>query len=258
MLSLNKLIYLNPQPSYHSKTFDGHQKLKLLFIRTKQNKHQIPCLFIKANSDEYLLYFHSNAEDIGTCYEFTSALSNGLNLNVICMEYPGYGIYTQVEPSQQQIEKDAEDVFIYINLELRVPDSKLTIFGRSIGTGPACFLASIYQPKALILLSPFTSIKAVAKKHFYFAANLLKDQFDNVKRANKIICPCIIIHGKLDKFIPIQMAEDIYKSLASKRKTFFYPEDKDHNNFNFSYDINDIVYNFIKEIEQLNHMFSPN
>ncbi|CAD8058358.1 unnamed protein product [Paramecium sonneborni] len=258
MLSLNKLIYLNPQPSYHSKTFDGNQKLTLLFIKTKQNKHQIPCLFIKANSDEYLLYFHSNAEDIGTCYEFTSALSNGLNVNVICMEYPGYGIYTQVEPSQKQIEKDAEDVFIYIHLELRVPDSKLTIFGRSIGTGPACFLASIYQPKALILLSPFTSIKSVAKKHFYFAANLLKDQFNNVQRANKITCPCIIIHGKLDKFIPIQMAEDIYKSLASKRKTFFYPEDKDHNNFNFLFDIKDFVQNFIKEIEQLNHMFLPN
>lgn len=29
----------------------------------------------------------------GSSYEFTSALSKGLNVNVICMEYPGYGIY---------------------------------------------------------------------------------------------------------------------------------------------------------------------
>lgn len=45
------------------------------------------------------------------------------------------------------------------------------------------------------------------------------------------------------------MAEEIYKSLSTKRKTFYYPENKEHNNFNFRYDIQDIVTNFLKEVE---------
>jgi hypothetical protein len=35
----------------------------------------------------------------------------------------------------------------------------LLVFGRSIGSGPACYLASMRKPKALILMSPYTSIK---------------------------------------------------------------------------------------------------
>lgn len=48
------------------------------------------------------------------------------------------------------------------------------IFGRSMGTGPACFLASKYNPKALLLMSPFESIRTVAKEHVSVLAYLVK------------------------------------------------------------------------------------
>ena len=40
-----------------------------------------------------VLYFHGNAEDLGYSYDFTDNLRKNLHVNVIAMEYPGYGAY---------------------------------------------------------------------------------------------------------------------------------------------------------------------
>lgn len=43
--------------------------------------------------------------------------------------------------------------------ELRIPERNIILFGRSIGTGPVCFLASERNPGGVILMSPFTTVK---------------------------------------------------------------------------------------------------
>ena len=47
-----------------------------------------------------MIFFHGNAEDIGYAYYFGNDLRNYFDINVILMEYAGYGIYTQCEPSE--------------------------------------------------------------------------------------------------------------------------------------------------------------
>lgn len=58
---------------------------------------------------------------------------------------------------------------------MKIKESKILIFGRSIGSGPACFLASTFTPKLLILMSPFLSIRKVAKDYVSVGAYLLKE-----------------------------------------------------------------------------------
>jgi hypothetical protein len=48
--------------------------------------------------------------------------------------------------------------------------------GRSMGTGPACYLASKYSPSGLALISPYTSIRKVAE---HFVGTL---EFSNKKK----------------------------------------------------------------------------
>ena len=56
----------------------------------------IPCLFLPytSGSSKLLLYFHGNAEDIGLSYEMLDHLRSSLKINILAIEYPGYGIYT--------------------------------------------------------------------------------------------------------------------------------------------------------------------
>ena len=45
------------------------------------------------------VYFHANAEDIGRAQKFLMYVHMYLKMNVMAVEYPGYGVYTGVKPS---------------------------------------------------------------------------------------------------------------------------------------------------------------
>ena len=48
-----------------------------------------------------MIYFHGNAENIYFAYDFVNCLRNCSKMNVIAMEYPGYGEYKNTSPSSE-------------------------------------------------------------------------------------------------------------------------------------------------------------
>jgi hypothetical protein len=57
-------------------------------------ENSIPGWFEKCpSSDKLLFYFHGNAEDIGISSDFMKIIKTHLHMNVLAIEYPGYGIY---------------------------------------------------------------------------------------------------------------------------------------------------------------------
>jgi cephalosporin-C deacetylase-like acetyl esterase len=88
----------------------------------------------------------------------------------------------------------------------------ISIMGRSIGSGPAVFAASIYSVGSLILLSPFLSLKEVVRDIYGEICSLLiKQRFNNKERAKLIKCPTLIIHGLLDTIVPPKHSIDLQK-----------------------------------------------
>jgi abhydrolase domain-containing protein 17 len=81
-----------------------------------------------------------------------------MEINILAVEYPGYGIY-KGKSNSTQIEKDSLAVFDYLTKVLNVKQSSIIVMGRSIGSGPACYLAAMRDPLALLLVSGFKSIK---------------------------------------------------------------------------------------------------
>ena len=62
-----------------------------------------------------MMYFHGNAEDIGLSYEMLDHLRSSLKINVLAIEYPGYGIYNDKNGcSSEKITEDANIVFDYV------------------------------------------------------------------------------------------------------------------------------------------------
>ena len=78
------------------------------------------------------------------------------------------------------------------------------IFGRSMGSGPATFLAANYHPGALILMSPYTSIKNVVRNKIGFLSFLVAEHFDNINLMANVSCPTFIVHGQKDSLIPFE------------------------------------------------------
>jgi abhydrolase domain-containing protein 17 len=146
-------------------------------------------------SSKILIYFHGNAEDIGLATELLDYVRSLLRVHVLAVEYPGYGIYDGT-PDAAQIQIDADYVYFYLTQVQKIPQSSIILFGRSIGTGPASYLASRNEPCALLLMSPFTSIRDIVKeaagKYLSYA---ICDRFRNIDVINSVKCPTFIVHG---------------------------------------------------------------
>ena len=118
------------------------------------------------------------------------------------MEYPGYGLYNG-SPNSDRVLQDALTVYDHLNISLGIAESDILIFGRSIGSSPACYLGNQRNPAAMILMSPFKSIREVAKDLVGRMLSMaVAERFRNIDLIKEIRCPTIIIHGQKDKLIP--------------------------------------------------------
>lgn len=186
-------------------------------------KRSIPCLSFnaprllldrksKSMSERLILYFHANGEDLSHIAEFLSSMCDALNISIIAMEYPGYGLYHGA-PNEDQILEDAEDVLSFVVNELKVDSTNIVAVGRSIGSGPAVHLASKFKIGGLVLVSPFTSIKAVIRdKVGLLISNCIRERFNNLGRIENVKCKLKIVHGAKDELVRPEHS----KLLASK------------------------------------------
>lgn len=83
-----------------------------------------------------------------------------------------------------------------------VPESRLMVVGRSIGSGPACEIGSKKKPQCIVLISPFMSIKKLSGDMSLGIASLfVTERFDNLGCLDTFQSPVLLIHGKADTLI---------------------------------------------------------
>ena len=156
-------------------------------------------------------------------------------MHIIGVEYPGYGIYAG-NCSEKQIFKDAANVFSFL-LTTGIEPSDILVFGRSIGSGPACFLAAQTRPAALLLMSAYTSIRDAVKFIVgTYAQYFIKERFRNIDYISKVTCPVFLLHGQKDTMIPYSHSQDLRDKCAGPC-SMILPANMDHNEFDFFEDL---------------------
>ena len=86
--------------------------------------------------------------------------------------------------------------------KLKVKPSDIIVFGRSIGSGPASWLASKRRVGMLVLMSAFTSIRAVVRDILGAVAQyLVRERFCNIELMAKVTAPVFFVHGLQDNLI---------------------------------------------------------
>ena len=169
----NRFIFPAPQPSYGAQSY----KRNLCWIPwnsvispkrmgDEQSASGIPCLWFPApKAATVILFFHANAEDLGMSFAVLRHIRDQFKVNVLAVEYPGYGLLHHMEPSEDAVYEVALTAFRFLVDEIGVRYSQIILFGRSLGSGPAVFLAAQYPVGGLILVSAFSSIKALAVRN---------------------------------------------------------------------------------------------
>jgi fermentation-respiration switch protein FrsA (DUF1100 family) len=94
--------------------------------------------------------------------------------------------------------EDSETIFDYLTKAIGIKEQDIILFGRSMGSGPATYLGSKKQACALLLMSPYTSIKDVAKNllgYFAFLSVIVYERFRNIDLIKNAKCPAFFLHG---------------------------------------------------------------
>jgi pimeloyl-ACP methyl ester carboxylesterase len=110
-----KEAYLTPQPPKTS--FFGSSRSASSSDLANGRSSFIPCLYLPytSGSSKLLIYFHGNAEDVGLSYEMLDHLRSSLKVNILAVEYPGYGIYKDTGGcNADKITDDAAIVFAFV------------------------------------------------------------------------------------------------------------------------------------------------
>jgi len=170
-----------------------------------------------------LLFFHGNGEVI----DFLPAEAGWLRelgFSVLLVEYPGYGRSTG-KPSEKAITAAAVAAYDFLASRTDIDSRRVVAFGRSLGCGAACALSLQRPVAALVLQSPFTSIRPFAR-HFLLPGFLARDLFDNRRALQEYAGPVLIFHGLHDDTIPFTHGREL---AAVARRVRLVPLDCGHN-----------------------------
>jgi fermentation-respiration switch protein FrsA (DUF1100 family) len=165
-----------------------------------------------------LLFFHGNAGNISGRLESVQQFHR-LGLNVLIVDYRGYGESTGT-PSEQGLYKDAQACWQYLTETRSIAPEDIVVFGRSMGGGPATWLATQHPPGALILESVFTNVPDVGAHHYPFlpVRALATNQFDNESRVAQIEVPKLHIHSRDDRVVPFELGREVYEAAADPKQ----------------------------------------
>lgn len=163
-----------------------------------------------------LVHFHGNGETIRTGIPFARALASR-GLGVLLVEYRGYGAAAG-EPGEEAFYDDAEAALAAL-ASRGVRDEDLVLSGTSLGTGVAAEMAARGHGARLVLVTPYTSIPALAGRLVPILpmSLLVSDRFDTLAKAPRIQQPTLVIHGDEDELIPHDMGKAVASAVAAAR-----------------------------------------
>ena len=157
------------------------------------------------------------------------------DVGYLMVEYPGYGACLgKASPSSILAANEQAVALLAKHLGVSVENihAHACGLGHSLGAAALTQYAEIHPLQRLILISPFTTMKAMAQRSVGWPfCELLTHRFDNQKNLSKIdilgLPPTTIIHGDRDGFIPPEMGRTLAQAHPSIH--FVAVEGAEHN-----------------------------
>ena len=174
-----------------------------------------------ANAPEapWVIYFYGQAGQLGDEGSLARYnLFHNAGLNVLAVEYRGYGASEKRETTEAGVYADARAAWRHLTEIRGVPASRVVLYGFSLGGGVAIQLATEILPAGLITEGAFTSAPAMARiKYPWLATVMMRNRFENLEKARKLSLPWLIFHGRRDSRVSFMHAEALAGTVAGAR-----------------------------------------
>jgi fermentation-respiration switch protein FrsA (DUF1100 family) len=140
-----------------------------------------------------------------------------VGIPALTFDYRGFG-HSSGWPSEQGLYRDAEAAAAMAQELTGLPYSQFVVLGNSIGSGPASYLASKIQPRALIIIAGYQDFAdLVAEKPPYSLLSFgLRYRFPVREYVKKLTSQCVVLaHGRRDEIIPFSHLAGISGAVPS-------------------------------------------
>jgi uncharacterized protein len=202
------------EPSY---VFSPYKNGKEIKIKTEDGVILSAIKYNNFKSEKIILYFHGNAESLESWrYEFGDL--EYLNKDMIIFDYRGYG-KSEGNVSEKGLYLDAKGVYEYA-LSMGYKDSNIIIYGRSIGTGIAVDVAQNKNIDALVLESPYSSLRKMIYNEYWYMLPFfyLSYSFNSCEKMKNIRTKVLFLHGDKDEVIPAKYSKDLEKCFEGSKR----------------------------------------
>lgn len=194
-------------------------------ITFDNNGNTIKSILLNKGKKNAIVYFGGNAEAVAySAGEFNNQFNSH---TVYLVNYRGYG-GSSGSPSEASLYSDAIHIFDLIS----VSHESITIIGRSLGSGVACYLAAQRNVEKLVLITPFDSIQNIAQNTFpiYPMSLLLKDKYNSIDKASKIQAKVLILVAEKDEVIGMMHTKNLASSFSNGTVETIVIKGAGHNN----------------------------
>jgi len=222
-----KLIFLQSTlPQDHVYTFE--QEFEEINLKHPDGAVLNAIHFKLSEPNGIIIYFHGNAGTLERWGEITSYFTQ-FNYEVLVMDYRGYGKSTG-KLSESALNEDAQLFYQYALDHFQ--EDEIIVYGRSLGTGIATYIASQNNPAKLILETPYLNLTDVANKRFPLIPmdKLLKYKFPSNEYIKNVDCPVTIFHGTSDNVVAYESGRALSDLVPDEQLDFITVQDGAHKN----------------------------
>jgi uncharacterized protein len=170
-----------------------------------------------------ILYFRGNAQSFSREHvRYEAFVADGYGF--LAFDYRGFP-GSPGEVTEAHVLADALAAYDW----LAAKGFPIVLWGRSLGSGPATYVASLKDTDALLLETPFYSAVDVAADRYGFlpVGLLMNDQYHVDRWMPAVDEPLMVAHGTADTTIGVHHGERVY-ALAKNPKDLWIVPGADH------------------------------
>ncbi len=195
---------------------------------------------VNPGKQDALIYFGGNGEAVEHNVDlFKRTLPN---VTVYLLPYRSYG-GNPGEVTEANLYRDA----LNLDDQIKGKHDRVSVMGRSLGTGVATYLASQRKVDKLILVTPYDSMINIAQAQYpaFPASWILKDRYESWRRAPKIDSDVLIMIAGNDEIIPLRNTMNLVSQFRQEPKVMVF-EREGHNSISGSDKYDRAIAGFLK------------
>lgn len=193
-----------------------------------------------------VVYFGGRSEEVSWVVRDAEHLFPGLQ--VLAVNHRGFGESHGI-PGERELVEDGCACVDWLCEAGRVPDnSRIAIVGRSLGSGIAVQVAAKRPVAAVVLVTPFDSVLAVARRRIPAApvGLILRHRFESIKVADQVQSPVLILRAERDDVVPHPHTDALAMRLPKLINDVIIPG-SDHANIPFIVETQVLVRSFLRK-----------